>query len=143
VDPTEVAIDEGVVRFRAVLRAHGQAEVSFGVVVPRARLEVGVLVVARGWRSMTTRSTTQRVAAGLLAGGLAQRPSEAEILQAIEDAQLRTEIEALPHGLDTTLGETRLGLLGGQQQRVVLARLLLRSQESSCSMKRLRPWTTQ
>ena len=39
-----------------------------GVVFPRARLEVGVLVVARGWRSMTTRSTTQRVAAGLLAG---------------------------------------------------------------------------
>jgi ATP-binding cassette, subfamily B, bacterial len=58
--------------------------------------------------------------------GLAQRPSEAEILQAIEDAQLRTEIEALPHGLDTTLGETGLGLSGGQQQRVVLARLLLR-----------------
>ena len=58
--------------------------------------------------------------------GLAQRPSEAEILQAIEDAQLRTEIEALPHGLDTTLGETALGLSGGQQQRVVLARLLLR-----------------
>jgi ABC-type bacteriocin/lantibiotic exporter with double-glycine peptidase domain len=58
--------------------------------------------------------------------GLAQRPIEAEILQAIEDAQLRTEIEALPHGLDTTLGETGLGLSGGQQQRVVLARLLLR-----------------
>ena len=57
--------------------------------------------------------------------GLAQRPSEAEILQAIEDAQLRTEIEALPHGLDTTLGETGLGLSGGQQ-RVALARLLLR-----------------
>jgi len=47
VDPTEVAIDEGVARLRAVLRAHGQAEVLFGVVVPRARLEVGVLVVAR------------------------------------------------------------------------------------------------
>jgi ATP-binding cassette, subfamily B, bacterial len=58
--------------------------------------------------------------------GLAQLPSEAEILQAIEDAQLRTEMEALPHGLDTTLGETGLGLSGGQQQRVVLARLLLR-----------------
>ena len=43
-----------------------------------------------------------------------------------EDTQLRTEIEALPHGLDTTLGETGLGLSGGQQQRVVLARLLLR-----------------
>jgi ABC-type bacteriocin/lantibiotic exporter with double-glycine peptidase domain len=43
-----------------------------------------------------------------------------------EDAQLRTEIEALPHGLDTTLGEIGLGLSGGQQQRVVLARLLLR-----------------
>jgi hypothetical protein len=72
VDPTEVAIDEGVARLRAVLRAHGQAEVSFGVVVPRARLEVGVLVVARGWRSMTTRSITQRVAAGLLAGSRAR-----------------------------------------------------------------------
>jgi hypothetical protein len=73
VDPTEVAIDEGVARMRAVLRAHGQAEVSFGVVVPQARLEVGVLVVARGWRSMTTRSTTQRVArrlAGRFQGAL-------------------------------------------------------------------------
>jgi hypothetical protein len=77
VDPTEVAIDEGVAHFRAVLRAHGQAEVSFGVVVPRARLEVGVLVVARGWRSMTTRSTTQRVAAGLLAGSRARGATSA------------------------------------------------------------------
>ena len=48
VDPTEVAIDEGVARLRAVLRAHGQAEVSFGVVVPRARLEVGGELVVIG-----------------------------------------------------------------------------------------------
>jgi hypothetical protein len=77
VDPTEVAIDEGVARMRAVLRAHGQAEVSFGVVVPQARLEVGVLVVARGWRSMTTRSTTQRVARRLAGRfqGRAGRPA--------------------------------------------------------------------
>lgn len=58
VDPTEVAVDEGVARLRAVLRAHGQAEVPFGVVLPRVRLEVGVLVAARGWRSMATRSAT-------------------------------------------------------------------------------------
>ena len=57
-DPTEVAVDEGVARLRAVLRAHGQAEVPFGVVVPRVRLEVGVLVAARGWMSMATRSAT-------------------------------------------------------------------------------------
>src|SRR5215471_18592859 len=54
VDPMEVAVDEGVAR----LRAHGQAEMPFGVVVPRVRLEVGVLVAARGWRSMATRSAT-------------------------------------------------------------------------------------
>jgi hypothetical protein len=89
VDPTEVAIDEGVARLRAVLRAQGQAEVSFGVVVPRARLEVGVLVVARGWRSMTTRSTTQRVAAGLLAGSRARWATSANTTRSVTSTSSR------------------------------------------------------
>ncbi len=45
---------------------------------------------------------------------------------ALETAGLREDIEALPHGLSTRLGEGGSGLSGGQLRRLELARLLLR-----------------
>ncbi len=52
--------------------------------------------------------------------------SEDELLQVIEQAQMRAVIEALPQGLDTWLGEQGAGLSAGQRQRLAIARTLLR-----------------
>lgn len=52
--------------------------------------------------------------------------TEEDMTAALEKAQLRTTIEALPAGLDTQLGEDGLGLSGGQRQRLAIARTLLR-----------------
>ncbi|MEF7613735.1 ATP-binding cassette domain-containing protein [Aquincola sp. MAHUQ-54] len=48
------------------------------------------------------------------------------LLQALQAAGLAEVVAALPQGLDTPLGEGGLGLSGGQQRRLALARLLLR-----------------
>lgn len=48
------------------------------------------------------------------------------LLEALEAAGLRVDIEALPAGLDTRLGEGGHGLSGGQARRLALARLFLR-----------------
>ncbi|MFG1422307.1 thiol reductant ABC exporter subunit CydC [Roseixanthobacter liquoris] len=46
---------------------------------------------------------------------------------ALAAAGLAGPIRALPHGLDTLLGESGLGLSGGESRRLALARLLLRA----------------
>jgi ABC-type transport system involved in Fe-S cluster assembly fused permease/ATPase subunit len=49
-----------------------------------------------------------------------------EILRAARAAQLEWLIDALPHGLDTTVGERGMQLSGGERQRIGIARALLR-----------------
>ncbi len=49
-----------------------------------------------------------------------------EILQAARLAGLSRDLEELPRGLDTVVGERGITLSGGQKQRVALARALLR-----------------
>jgi ABC-type multidrug transport system fused ATPase/permease subunit len=51
---------------------------------------------------------------------------EHALREALERAAIYEEIEALPSGLDTILGERGLSLSGGQRQRLSLARALLR-----------------
>jgi ATP-binding cassette, subfamily B, multidrug efflux pump len=48
------------------------------------------------------------------------------LADAMSAAQLDVDLAALPHGLDTVVGEAGLTLSGGQRQRVALARGLLR-----------------
>lgn len=52
--------------------------------------------------------------------------SEARLGEALAAAGLLADIEAMPQGIDTRLGEGGLGLSGGQSRRLALARLFLR-----------------
>jgi len=51
--------------------------------------------------------------------------SEEEMWAALRAADLAEDVEALPQGLDSQLGEKGLNLSGGQRQRLALARALL------------------
>ena len=53
--------------------------------------------------------------------------TEAELHQALEEAQIRDLVLSLPQGLDTVVGERGYRLSGGEKQRVALARLLLKA----------------
>jgi ATP-binding cassette subfamily B protein len=53
--------------------------------------------------------------------------SEAELRNALRDAQVLSLVETLPQGLDTVLGDRGHRLSGGEKQRVAIARLLLKA----------------
>ncbi len=61
-----------------------------------------------------------------VAFGQADRVDEASIFAALEVAQARGFVEALPEGLDTRLGDGGGGLSGGQRQRLAIARAVLK-----------------
>jgi len=52
--------------------------------------------------------------------------TEAELLEALGQVELRDWVGELPDGLDTSVGERALRLSGGQRQRLALARAILR-----------------
>lgn len=52
--------------------------------------------------------------------------SEGHLLEVLAAAGLLADIEAMPRGIDTPLGEGGIGLSGGQSRRLALARLFLR-----------------
>lgn len=54
------------------------------------------------------------------------RAGDGWLLNVLEAAGLRRDVEALPAGLNTRLGEGGYGLSGGQARRLALARLFLR-----------------
>ncbi|UWP87017.1 thiol reductant ABC exporter subunit CydD [Dactylosporangium fulvum] len=60
------------------------------------------------------------------------RPDERTLVEALRTVGLDAEIAALPHGLDTPLGERGQGLSSGQRQRLALARLLRQARTGPC-----------
>lgn len=52
--------------------------------------------------------------------------SQADIIQAAEQAQIHAFIESLPQGYDTWVGEQGLRFSGGERQRLAIARALLK-----------------
>jgi ATP-binding cassette subfamily B multidrug efflux pump len=59
--------------------------------------------------------------------GLLEEADSAMVLDAVSKAALETDLDSLPDGLDTVVGERGIMLSGGQRQRVAFARALHRS----------------
>ena len=49
-----------------------------------------------------------------------------EVLRALEHAQCSDILEKLPHGVDTVVGSNGVYLSGGEQQRIAIARVMLK-----------------
>jgi ATP-binding cassette subfamily C protein len=60
---------------------------------------------------------------------LGREAGDATLWQALEIAQLKDIIAALPHGLDTVVGRQGVRLSGGQRQRLAIARMIVAKPE--------------
>jgi len=56
---------------------------------------------------------------------LGRAADDGTLWQALEIAQLKDIIAALPHGLDTLVGKQGVRLSGGQRQRLAIARMIV------------------
>lgn len=55
--------------------------------------------------------------------------NEEELLKAIKSADFEKDLENLPNGLDTLVGEKGIAVSGGQKQRISIARALIKNPE--------------
>jgi ATP-binding cassette subfamily B multidrug efflux pump len=81
-----------------------------------------------GYALQTVHLFSDTVAANL-GFGLEPPPTEAQLTAAAEQAQMLADIQAMPDGWQTQIGEKGVRLSGGQKQRLALARLFLREQK--------------
>ena len=94
------------------------------------RVDIATLAAADlrrqiGWLSQATHLFDDTIRNNLLIA----RPdaTDPELWDALERAQIASEVRALPEGLETYLGEGGIGFSGGQGRRLALARVLLSS----------------
>ena len=87
------------------------------------RIDQGTLRTRIAWLSQSTHLFADTVRANLLLG----RPdaTDAQLWEALDQAEIGDTVRALPDRLDAWLGEGGTGLSGGQARRVALARTLL------------------
>lgn len=123
----------------AILGPSGTGKSTLLEAIARLRPHDGIIALDHralaGWSEaelrsrMTMLGQKPRIFAGSMASNIAlARPdaSVATIARAARLAHVADFAEALPEGLDTPLGESGLGLSGGQAQRIALARIYLR-----------------
>ncbi|MFD2966050.1 ABC transporter ATP-binding protein [Sphingobacterium bambusae] len=58
---------------------------------------------------------------------MGMKKTDEEVVAAAKAAQIHSVIQALPHGYDTLFGESGVHLSGGEQQRIQLARAILKN----------------
>ncbi|MEH7109895.1 ABC transporter ATP-binding protein [Bacillus sp. JJ1764] len=104
----------------------GKGEVSIADVP----LEVQTLEQVRGWIGYVPQDHvlfSRSVRENILFGH--EDASEEELQQAIELAAFQKDLEMLPEGLATLVGEKGVALSGGQKQRISIARALIKNPE--------------
>ena len=124
----------------ALIGASGAGKSTLMALVPRFYEPSGgeVRIDGRPLSSMTLASLRQQIGlvsqdVFLFGGTLRENicygkldATEADILRAVDRAQLGALVESLPEGLDTVVGERGVLLSGGQRQRVAIARVFLK-----------------
>ncbi|GEN44343.1 ABC transporter ATP-binding protein [Alkalibacillus haloalkaliphilus] len=114
---------------RQLLREYPPAE--HGVVtINDVPIDQIPLSMTRGWIGYVPQDHTlfsKTVRQNILFGDA--NASDEEIFRILELASLREDIEHLPDGLNTIVGESGVTLSGGQKQRVSLARALIKDPE--------------
>lgn len=56
-----------------------------------------------------------------------ERVDKENLVRCCQIAQIKSDIDSMPKGFDTLIGETGRGLSGGQRQRLLIARALYRN----------------
>lgn len=62
-----------------------------------------------------------------MCGWQSRTPSREEVLKTLHDAQCDDILEKLPNGVDTVVGAKGVYLSGGEQQRISIARVMLKN----------------
>jgi ATP-binding cassette subfamily B protein len=137
----DVSFRAGAGQLIALVGPSGAGKTTISQLVPRIYdVSAGeVLIGGHDVRALTQQSLHDRIGvvsqdahmfhdtirANLLYGS--PGASDAQLRQAIEDAQIADLVQQLPDGLDTVVGDRGYRLSGGEKARLAIARLLLKS----------------